>query len=424
VKLLNDPGAVDEDLLQPAARRPVRREQGAGFSPGVILIASMLSTLHLLNFLNYTVIGGYFDPPLARSVLLVAFSLVLVVWNTGNLRFHFERSWDVYAICALAFVSAAYSEDAAKTLKYAAWLVLSVYVGTELAARIRHPRDLVAAAAIVLLPASFLVAAVNVAVGPVVVSTGRQFGALGSAHVDTAYAMDFICLYLAMRIVPEATLRLPAWLKWAMWGVLLWAFYQAIFGLTRSVWLGVLLALGLYAFRRSLNFRSLAATLLLVLAAVAFVGFVGVDRIVPDAVEGRIEVTEQRYDSGEIDPRVEGIRRAWTSGFQHPQGTGYAFDGTHNTYMDVLIQLGWFGFLLAFVAIARSTKYVLRAGFGWFMFFAVGAMALLVHAFFEPQTTPGQANFVPLLLWYALSRARFTSEPERVSRPRYSFVGA
>jgi hypothetical protein len=141
-------------------------------------------------------------------------------------------------------------------------------------------------------------------------------------------------------------------------------------------------------------------------------------------VQGRVEVTEQRYDSGEIDPRIEGIRRAWTSGFQNPQGTGYAYDGTHNTYMDVLLQLGWFGFLLAVVAIARSTRFVLRAGFGWFMFFAVGAMALLVHAFFEAQTTPGQANFIPLLLWYALSRARFAPEPERVPRPRYSFVGA
>jgi hypothetical protein len=98
VKLLNDPGASDSDLLQPAARLPARRERlpegrenDAGFSPGVILIAAMLSTLHLLNFLNYTFIGGYFDPPLARSILLVAFALVLVVWSIGNLRFHFER---------------------------------------------------------------------------------------------------------------------------------------------------------------------------------------------------------------------------------------------------------------------------------------------------------------------------------------------
>jgi hypothetical protein len=302
--------------------------------------------------------------------------------------------------------------------------VLSVYVGTELAARIRHPRDLVAAAAIVLLPASILVAVVNVTMGPVVISTGRHFGALGSAHVDTTYAMDFICLFLAMRVVPESTLKLPAWLRWAMWGVLLWAFYQAVFGLTRSVWLGVLLTLGLYAFRRSLNIRSLAATLLLVIVAAVVVDFVGLDRVVPEAVKGRVEVTEQRYESGHLDPRLEGIQHAWVSGLENPQGTGYALANSHNTYMNALVDLGWAGFLLAMVALARSSLFVLRAGMGWFMFFAIGAMALLVHAFFEVQSTPGQSNFIPLLLWYALSRARFAAEHVRAPRQGYSFVGA
>jgi hypothetical protein len=145
---------------------------------------------------------------------------------------------------------------------------------------------------------------------------------------------------------------------------------------------------------------------------------------VPEAVKGRIEVTEQRYESGQLDPRLEGIRNAWASGFEYPQGTGYAIESSHNTYMNVLLNLGWVGFILALVALARSMLFVLRAGFGWFMFFAIGAAALLVHAFFEVQSTPGQANFIPLLLWYALSRARFAPEPERAPRPGYSFVGA
>jgi hypothetical protein len=369
-----------------------------------------LSTLHLLNFINYTTVGGYLNPPVTRSVLLIGVVLIAVLRQPGNLPFHLVRSWDAYALCGIALLSAVYSDDPARTLKYGAWLVLSVYVGTELAARIRKPDDMVAALCVVLLPASFFVAAVNVALGPVVMGTGRAFGALGSRHVDTAYAMNFICLFLALRAIPVRTVDLPTWLNWAGWGVLLWASHRAVFGLTRSVWLGVTLCVGLFVFRRSLNLRSLILTLSLVGLALIVIDYIGIDRVLPDAVKGRIEVTEQRIESGEVDPRLDGIRKAYRYAVDTPMGAGYAVASSHNSYMNVLLTVGWLGFGLAILVIMRSVMFVWRAGFQWLLFFSIGSAALLLHAFFEVQTWPGQANFVPLLLWYALSRSRFNEQ--------------
>jgi hypothetical protein len=366
----------------------------------------MLSALHLLNFLNYTVVRGFVNPPVSRSVLLVSFALVLLIRHSRNLPFHLQRSWDMYAICFLALASAAYSLDPPRTLQYGAWLLISVYVGTELAARIRQPNDMVAALCIVLLPATFFTAIVNVTLGPVVLSTGRQFGALGSAHVDTAYAMNFICLFLALRVLPARTLELPKSLRWAMLAALAWAAYQAVFGLTRSVWLGVALALGLYYFRKFLNPRSFLLALSLGVIPVIAIDFIGVDRILPEAVKGRLEVTEQRIEAGYIDPRMEGIRGAYRAALERPQGTGYAAASSHNSYMNLLLNLGWVGAFFGLLALTRSALLVTRRGFGWLMFFAIGCGPLLLHAFFEVQTWPGQANFIPLLTWYALSRAR------------------
>lgn len=423
------PGVQDTGLVRPrpvwGGRTARRASRHRLFSPGVLVVAGMLSLLHLLNFLNYTVLGGYVNPPVTRSALLIAFALAILARHSANLKFHFVRSWDMYAICLLALLSAAYSEDPARTLKYGAWLLLSVYVGTELAARIRLPNDMVASLAIVLLPASFFVAVVNVVYGPIVESTGRQFGALGSAHVDTAYAMDFICAFLALRAVPAATVPLPRWLRWATWAVLAWSAHQVVFGLTRSVWLGVALTLGLYLFRKSLNLRSLLATLALVGVIAIGVDYVGLQRILPEEVKGRLEITEQRIESGRIDPRLEGIQQAFGVVLKNPQGTGYAVASSHNSYMNILLNLGWVGFALALVAITRSFLMVTRAGFAWLLFFAIGSAALLLHAFFEVQTWPGQANFVPLLLWYALSRARYAEQPTKSpARAGYGFVGA
>lgn len=394
-----------------------------GASRSAVVVAILLSALHLLNYLNYTFIAGYFNPPLTRSALLVAAAVILLARSSDNLRFHVLRSWDMYLICVVALVSAAYASDPGQTLKYGAWLLLAVYVGTELAARTRTADDVIKALAIVLLPASLLVATANVTLGPVVTTAGRHFGALGSTHVDTAYAMDFICLFLAMRAIPEGKVALPKWLRLALWGVLAWSFYQVIFGLTRSVWLGVLLTLFLYHFRKKLNFKTLASAVAIAFVVLITVDLVGLDRIVPDAVRARVEVTEQRYQSGQIDPRLEGIRFAFEHALEHPEGAGYAMKSSHNSYMNILLNLGWVGFVLAMIAVARSLRMVGRLGFGWFVFFGIGSAALLLHAFFEVQDLPGQANFVPLLLWYALSRSRFvTDRAAQMNRRRTRFV--
>jgi hypothetical protein len=424
-------GDAQTDLLpirQAASKRRVvrRTDRRAVLSPGVLAASLMLSVLHLFNFLNYTVIGQFVNPPVVRSVLLVTFVAVILIRHTKNLPFHLQRSWDMYALCLLALASAAYSHDPSRTLMYGAWLILSVYAGTELAARVRRPDDLVAALCIVLIPVSILTAVVNVTLGPIVESTGRQFGALGSAHVDTAYAMNFVCLFLALRAIPVKVIELPKWLRLVMWAVLAWALYQAVFGLTRSVWLGVSLAFALYLFRRSLTLKSLLGTLGLAVLVVVVIDLIGLGRILPEEVKGRIEVTEQRIEAGYVDPRLEGIRNAYRAALDQPQGTGYAVASSHNSYMNILLNLGWIGAALAVVAIGRSMALVSRAGFGWLLFFAIGCAPLMVHAFFEVQNWPGQANFMPLLLWYALSRARVLQNVKVDApsvRARYRFIG-
>jgi hypothetical protein len=384
-------------------------------SRGVLPVAAMLSFLHLLNFLNYTEIARYFDPPTTRSVLLVAFALVVMVRHAEHLKIHLAKSWDVYAFCALALVSAAYSDDPTRTLKYGLWLLLSVYVGMELSVRVKTANDLAMALLVVLLPASILVAAVNVTLGPVVIGTGRQFGALGSTHVDTNYAMNFICLYLALRVLPNRSLPVPPVVGWIMWAVLAWAVYQAIFGLTRSVWLGVIASFCLYLFRQSFSIRSLLAVIGGGTLFTVAITFVGLDRVLPEAVKGRLEVTESRIESGMIDPRIEGIKRAWRTASEHPQGTGYAVDNSHNSYMNVLLNLGWAGAILGVVIAWRTGRLVAKGGIRWLLFFSIGAVPLLMHAFFEVQNWPGQANFVPLLTWIALARATLMSN---LGRPR------
>jgi hypothetical protein len=350
--------------------------------------------------------------------------MFVLVGSTKNLGLHFKRSWDMYAICATAMLSAIFSVDGTRTLMYAMWLTLAVYLGTELSLRVRTPRDVVAAIGIVLLPASFLVGIANVTLGPVVMSTGRQFGALGSAHVDTAYAMNYVCLFLALRAMPAPDATLPRWLRLPMLALLAWALHQVVFGLTRSVWLGVLLTLFLYAFRSVLNVRTLAGTLLVAGSATIALSVIGLDRILPEAVKGRMEVTAERYESGQIDPRIHGIQSALRSAMKHPEGVGYAARDSHNSYTDILMQLGWGGFLFAVVAVARSVRMTWRMGFGWFLFFAIGCSALLLQAFFESQSLPGQANFIPLLVWYGLSRARFVQQQQQERRWRPQFVEA
>ena len=406
--------------LEPDLHFPIRRVRGKvrRFSPGVVAIAAMLSVFHLLNYLNYTFLAGYFNPPATRSALLVLCGLFLLLTSAANLRFHLARSWDVYGICLIAMLSAAYSSDSVRTLQYAAWLLLAVYIATELSSRILTPQDIVAALSIVFLPATMLVAFANMTLGPVVSNSGRRFGALGSTHVDTAYAMDFICVLLALRAIPGQAVRASASIKVLLVVLLGWSLYQALFGLTRSVWLGVLLGLVLYYFRRRFTIGTLFATMIAAVIAAVVIDYVGLARVLPGEVQARLDVTEERIGSGEIDPRLEGIHNALAHAAKDPIGTGYATRSSHNSYMDILVNLGWLAFALAIVAIVRSALLVAGLGFQWFMFFAIGSAALLLHAFFEVQATPGQANFVPLLLWYALSRSRFVRDSGRGRRRR------
>jgi len=60
---------------------PIRRVRGKvrRFSPGVVAIAAMLSVFHLLNYLNYTFLAGYFNPPVTRSALLNAASIAAMI---------------------------------------------------------------------------------------------------------------------------------------------------------------------------------------------------------------------------------------------------------------------------------------------------------------------------------------------------------
>jgi hypothetical protein len=402
----------------PEQRQPDRHR----LSNGVVWIAASLSIVHLLNFVNYTTLARYFDPPMTRSILLVSAAFLIVASSARHLGLHMARSWDMYAICGVALLSTLGSGDSGLTLTYAAWLLLAVYVGTELSLRIRNPKDVAVALGIVIVPAAFLVAIANVTLGPVVVHTGRHFGALGSRHIDSAYAMNFICLFFALRAMPNPRIRAPVLLKWSMLATLAWAFYQAVVGLTRSVWLGVTFTLALYVFRAKFNINTLALALFGTLLLTIAISVIGADRLVPDSVKGRVEVTEQRYETGHVDPRIDSILAAFEKIKANPQGTGYAIGDSHNSYVNILLQLGWPGLILALLAIGRSTGMVWRMGFEWFMFFAVGCGALLIHAFFEIQNLPGQANFVPLLTWYAVSRARFLAPTKPQQRPRARFV--
>jgi hypothetical protein len=408
-------------VTKPTARQ-ITLDSQRKLSSGVISLSVILSLVHLLNFINYTRLSGYFDPPLTRSALLVASAIFVLVGSTAHIGLHFRRSWDMYAICGLAIMSAIFSKDASRTLMYSMWLTLAVFLATELALRIRTSRDVVSTLGIVLLPASFLVGIANVTLGPIVDSTERRFGALGSQHVDTAYAMNYFCLFLALRALPRREYSLPGWWRLPMLGLLAWAVYQMVFGLTRSVWLGGLMALVMYLLRARANLKTFALVLFSGALVAIVVSSVGIERIVPKAVSDRVQVTEQRYEAGQIDPRVKGIRNAITTAMAQPQGIGYASSDSHNSYLNILVQLGWAGFMLAIVAVLRSALMVWRMGAQWLLFFSIGAGALLLHAFFEVQNTPGQANFIPLLTWYALSRAHFVRAPSRDPNARPKFV--
>jgi hypothetical protein len=162
------------DVLAPARGAP----WAAGcFSPGVLPVAvdalvaapAELPQLHGARRLR---------EPAGHAIGAAGGLRARICWRfvtAANLPFHLQRSWDVYAICFLALASAAYSLDPPRTLQYGAWLLLRLRRhGT--GRRVRQPNDVVAVLCIVLLPASFFTAIVNVTLGPVVRAPGASSG--------------------------------------------------------------------------------------------------------------------------------------------------------------------------------------------------------------------------------------------------------
>ena len=56
----------------------------------------------------------------------------------------------------------------------------------------------------------------------------------------------------------------------------------------------------------------------------------------------------------------------------------------------------------------------------WYLIVAIGAI-LLMQAFFETQATAGQLNFLPLILWYGMTRSPLILSQARALRRK---VGA
>ena len=294
---------------------------------------------------------------------------------------------------------------------YAMWLTLAVYLGTELSLRVRTPRDVRRSARDRAVAGSFLVASQTDAG-----AGGREHRAAlrcaRIAHVDTAYAMNYVCLFLALRAMPAPEARCP-WLVCRCSALLAWALYQVVFGLdtVRVAWCvadAPALRIPQHVERqdagRDTSGRWAAAVALSVLALTAL----------PEAVKG-----SYRGDGGALRVRADRPPHSRHSiGAPSPRWrpAGHRLcdaRDSHNSYMNILMQLGWVGFLLALIAIARSVLMTWRMGFSGSCSSASGARRCCFRHSSRVQNTPGQANFIPLLVWYALSRCALCRPPEQ-----------
>jgi O-antigen ligase len=376
---------------------------------GFLFLAISVSLLNLLNYLNYTFLrfGAYL--PEIRAGLTVLLGLILMFVNARwLLGYHVRLNFDFCAFAVYCLATTAYSTNPQETFIYSLWLLLALYIVLELVRRIEDPKSMATTLFIVVMPIAFLAASANIILGPSLVH-GRVLGALGTHHVDSAIAMDVLLLVLAAMCLPNGRPWAPAWLKAILLLLAGWAVYQSIFGLTRSVWLCMLMSIIFFAYAAPIRlWQKLSLGAALVIVLVAFLAFSSRSLLsyIPREVQGRIKMTEQRYEKGEIDPRLRGIDWGFAKFLERPIGYGYANgQGTHNTYVTILFQAGIVGALLAGLVIIRSCCYVFLAGRRYILFFAVGGFPLLVHAFFEVQSYPGQANFYLLLVWSALTRS-------------------
>ena len=374
----------------------------------LILVAGVVSIVHLSNFLNYSSLAGYVDFTILRPAILVVAVLCLLPGSIRHIiRYHLRFNAGIYFFCALCGLSTVLSKEPTETLKYSIWLTLSVFLVLELARRVKSLDDLLRVLFIVLTPVLMVSAAFNIAFGPQVLTTGRVFGALGTVHTDAALSLDFVLLFLAARFVRDSSQQYSQAIRLLFWFLFIYACVFALVSLTRSVWLAAFIG-GVIYFLMSSNVseRSIIGVFVAISILSVLTLLVDYRTFVPTSVLDRVAVTEERVETGRIDPRIAGIKKGFQLSLEHPQGTGYAGGNkTHNTYMDLLVYVGYPGMLVFFVVLARSALIVHRSGRLYIGFFAIGALGLLMQAFFETQATAGQLNFLPLILWYALTRS-------------------
>lgn len=376
-----------------------------------MLVASAVSLLHVANFLNYSVVRFWVDFTIVRPALLIVLFFCLLPAGLRYLGdYHLRHNVGIYAFCTLCFATVVFSDTKLETLKYSIWLLLSVFVVLELSRRVTTIEELMRVLFIVLVPALLLSAAFNLVFGPQVLGTGRVYGALGTVHTDAALALDVMLVLLAARLVRSPEIRRSVSVKLLGWFLFVYAAYIIVFALTRSVWLGTALGGVIYVLMASKVSERFILGVLCLFAVFSIVAMlVDIGDFVPKAVQDRITLTERRVESGVIDPRLVGIKHGFALSIDQPQGYGYAAGvRTHNTYLDILVAVGYPGLLIFLAVIARSMFIVAKSGRRYFGFFAIGALGLLIHAFFETQATAGQINFLPLLLWYGMSRSRLT----------------
>lgn len=407
---------VADDSIEPPAPAP-QAKRDARTATVVLLLAAAISFIHLCNYLNYSVVGDYLDFSLIRAAVGSLLALGLAVTGVNSIfSYHLKHNPGVYIFCALCFFSALLSESPAQTLKYSLWLFFSVFAALELARRVQTLRDLQLSLIIVIVPTFALSFALALVFGPQVAGEvgrgafgGRVMGALGTHHIDAALALDYGVLFLAIASLGADKISLSRPARLTSYGFFAFSIWLAIYGLTRSVWLSFTIGLGTY-FARKKKAGLVAIAALIVAAIVIAVVGVAVFDLLPEAIQNRIEVTQDRLESGRIDPRIAGILYGLSLPFTHPLGLGYAGGPgthTHNSYFDIVAMVGVPGILVCAAVFFRSMLILRHAGTKIFMFFMIGAIPLLAQAFFEKQILPGQANFMVLLLWYAMSRSSY-----------------
>jgi len=391
------------------------------------LLIFSISVIHLLNYLNYSTVADVINIPMLRAVLLsTVFAWILFTKFSSVFNYHLKNNFDLYAFSLLALFSSIYSRQADSTLLYSAWLFIAIYLSLELSSRLSTFREIQFVLLVVIYPAVVVSGLSNLVFGPEVISTGRLFGALGTHHVDAALALDAILVFLALRSVQSNSFNLKSLTGALLVITLFYSVYFAIFALTRSVWLGILV--GLVSFSVSskqnmkLGIRMVTVLGVLIMSLAVFSDF---ELSLPVSVEDRVKLTIERYESGVVDARIVHLERGYELIAKQPLlGYGY-YSGlrAHNSYVNILIDTGFLGFSILLVAFIRSVAILRRAGSRCLMFFLIGAGGLMVQAVFESQSTPGQANFVPMLLWFVLTRSQFVSDLAR-GRSQFSDAGS